>query len=436
VTVVGIDRGRKAAPPPRRSLSSYLLMPRPKDVVKGWLVVATYSIGVLSSGEVNAPSLLRAAVTVAAVELLVYQARYQWNDVRGFVADQKHPSGSARGRLPGPLSRAHAHVLASCAAAGLRLAIAGALIVILPRLHLVGLLGFAVLGVFGVAVAYEALRSLSTGRDELDRSRVRPGLVLLWLTVGAGYAVRGVIGLALALDVWNRPTLMIAAVATLWCYGIGFVTARWAVEVTAFAAVQDGRVTWNAGAEHAKEHQLALSRWIPAYITGGVTNTADWAPLAGRTPLTAPWNLATVAGGAAAALTGRLLAGWCSVHDALAVAAVGAVAALLAVYIPRWRALFVIVAALVLLGLLALLGSPKPLLADVPWSLLMSAYLFFITRTGARLHRANRLTRLAHPVTAALARAVVGGATWQAMQRSKDDKESDGAWASPRRRWN
>jgi hypothetical protein len=435
VTVVGIDRGRKAVPAPQRRLVSYLLMPRPKDVVKGWLVVLTYAIGVLSSGQLNAVSVLRAAVTVAAVELLVYQARYQWNDVRGFVADQKHPSGSARGRLPGPLARAQAHVPASCAVAGLRLALTGVLIVALPGLHLGGVLGFAVAGVFGVAVAYEVLRSLSTGRDELDVRSLRPRLVLLWLTVGAGYAVRGVIGLALALDLWRHPTLLVAAVATLWCYGIAFVTARWAVEVTAFAAIRDGRVTWNAGTEHAKEHQVALSRWIPSSVSSGVTETAHWAPLIGRTPLTAPWNLATIAAGAAAALTGRLLAGSCSVSDGLAVAALGAAVTLATVCVPRMRALVVVVAALLLLGFSALIDSPRPLLSTLPWCVLMAAYVFFTTRTTAKLSRPNRLTQLAGQLIAAVVRVVVGRATWQAMQSSGEHDENDMAWAIPRQRW-
>jgi hypothetical protein len=53
----------------------------------------------------------------AVLELLVYPARYQWNDVHGFVADQQHPGVQDRGRLPGPLDRARERVLASSAVA-------------------------------------------------------------------------------------------------------------------------------------------------------------------------------------------------------------------------------------------------------------------------------------------------------------------------------
>jgi hypothetical protein len=417
-------------------MAGYLLMPRPKDVVKGWLIVTTYAFGALSTGEFNAASVLRAVLVVAVVELLVYQARYQWNDVRGFVADQKHPSSRARGRLPGPLTRAHAHVSASCAVAALRLAATGAVIVALPGLHLGGVLGFAVAGVFGVAIAYELLRSLNTGRSGLGPPRVRPGLVLLWLTVGAGYAVRGVVGLALAVDLWKRPTLLLAALVTLWCYGVSFVTARWAVEATAFAAIRDGGVCWNADANQAREHQLALSRWMPSRVTADVTDTAVWAPLAERTALAAPWNLATVAAGAAAALTGRLLVGACSVHDGLAIAAVGAAATLAAVCSARRRNLVVALAALPLLGALALLNSPTPLLALSPWAVLMGAYLFFTSRTVAKLSRAGRLSALARRVVAAIVRVVVGRSTWQAMRRCAEHREEDRTCPIPSQRWN
>lgn len=433
VTVVGIHplRPRTAPPQRQRGLAGYLLLPRPKDLVKGWLVLVTYAVGVLSTGQLHTISLLRALLVVTVVELLVYQARYQWNDVRGFVADQNHPSSGDRGRLPGPLERARAHVAASCAVASLRLAITGALILALPGLHLGAVLGFSVAGVFGVAVAYELVRSLSTGRSGVTPAPVRPGVLLLWCTVGAGYAVRGLIGLALAVDLWRRPVVLIAATVTLWCYGVAFVTSRWAVEVTAFAAIRDGGVVWKADAVQAREHQLALARWIPARVADGVTEAADWAPL--RTPLRAPWNVATVVAAAAAAITGRLLAGPCPIWQGVAVAAVGAAAALVA-SISRRRAVVDAAGALLLWGTLAILHAPRPLLAVLPWVLLMGAHLFFTSRTLAKLSRRNRFAPTLRRVIAAAARIVVGRHTWQAMQRSGDRTEEQRAWViSPHR---
>ncbi len=436
VTVIGIHARRKhvASGGRSRSLAAYLLVPRPKDLAKGWLVVFACALGVLSTGEVRPVLILRALLVAGMVELLVYQARYQWNDVRGFVADQRHPSTTARGRLPGPLSRVRTHVSASCAVAALRLMLTGLLVVALPGLHLGGLMGFAVAGVFGVAIAYEVLRSVSTGRSGVMPAPIGPGVVLLWCTVGAGYVVRGVIGLALAVDLWRRPTLLVAAVVTLWCYGIAFVTSRWVVEATAFAAVRGTRVVWNVRADQAREHLLALVRWVPDHIAGGVTEVASWAPLRQRTALTAPWNVATIAAGGAAAVTGRLLCGPLSVPQSVIVAAVGAAATVIVVLTSR-RRLLLLGAALLLAATLMVLHSPRPALAVLPWLLLLSAYQFFTTRTLAKLSAPNVLAPVIGRLTAATVRIIVGPATWTALRYGGERRDEDRPWVIPPQPW-
>lgn len=418
MTAVGIhtQRASTASSPRERSLASYLLLPRPKDVTKGWLVVTTCTLGALSAGEVDGVLLLRELVTVTVLELLVYQARYQWNDVRGFVADQNHPSSSTRGRLPGPVTRARSRVSASCAVGAARLALAGVVILALPRLHLGGILVFGAAGVFGVAIVYELLRSAATGRPGAAHVPTR-GVVLLWLAVGCGYAVRGLVGLAVAVDPGKWPELFLAAVVALWGYGVTFVTCRWAVEATSFAAVRHGRVAWNARADQAREHQLALIRWLPCRVSAGVRSATEWAPLRERTAWTAPWNLAAVVAGGGAAVSGRLLVGPCPVGDIVSVAAAGAAATLIAVSISRRRALAIILAALLLLGSFSVTATPRPLLAGLPWLLMICAYYFFTTRTLANLSRSRRGARLAQRAMGTIARVVVGETTWQAMQR-------------------
>jgi len=403
--------------PPQQGLTRYLLLPRPRDLFKGGIIALTYALASLTTGGISAASVLRAMLVASVVELLVYQARYQWNDVRGFVADQKHPSSSGRRRLPGPVTRARAHVLASCTVAAARLAVTGVLIFALPGLHLGGVLGFAIAGVFGAAIAYEFLRSLSTSQSGTAAARIAPRVVLLWVTVGAGYAVRGLVGLGLAVDLWRRPILLVAATVTLWCYGIAFVSCRWAVEMTEFAEIRGGRVTWHARADQARQHQLALTRWIPARV-GDVADIVDWAPLRGRTPLTAPWNLATVVAGGAAAITGWLLIDSCSVKHAVVIGAVGAVATLIAVYTSRGRPLAAVAGALLLSGAYLFLAAPRPLSAVLPWLVVMIAYLSNTTRTLRKFRRPNRVLTLTCAVVVGIARLVVGRSTWEAMQRS------------------
>lgn len=434
MTAIGM-RTRQVLGPTRtgqRTLAGYLLMPRPKDLIKGLLVVATYLLGALGTGQLDSQSLARGLVVLAAVELLVYPARYQWNDVRGFVADQSHPSAAERGRLPGPLHKARAHVGASCAVAAARLAITGLLVVLLPSLHLSGLLTAAVAGVFGVAVVYEFLRSTSTGRSGAVPPPVRPGIVLLWCVVGAGYAVRGMVGLACAIDMGTRPMLAAGAAISLWCYGIAFVTARWAIEATAFATAENGRLTWTARADQAREHLLALARWLPQPIDLPHNDIRDWSPLAQRTAATAPWNLAMVGAGATAALSGRLLCGSCPVTEGLLIAIFGGLFTAAALWSAGRREITVATTALLVSGALTVLHGPRTALAVLPWLLLMGAYLFSTTRTLRKLERPNRLGRLARRIGAVTARRVVGAATWQALQPGGQSKRERHAWATPR----
>jgi hypothetical protein len=404
----------------RRTLIGYLAVPRPKDLFKALLMPVAFGMAVVVAGGTSAHTVLRAVVVLAALELLVYPARYQWNDVRGFAADQRHPAEADRGRLPGPLERARPHIVTSCVVALARLVVTAALPLLLPGLHLGAVLGWVVVGVFGVAVAYEALRAVGTGRTGEVPPPLRPVLVLLWVTVGAGYLVRGLTGLALVVDLRREPAVGVSAAVALWACGVAFVTSRWAIEATAFARLHLDRVSWTADAAHAREHLLALVRWLPkrpnhrdVALDG---SAAGWAALRGRTPLSAPWNLAMIVAGTAAALTGRLLTGHATPGEAALTATVGGLTAWATVRAPRGRSAATAVAAVVLLSVLALQDGPRPLLALLPWLAVMTAYLRFIGRSlrtmgglGSRLRAALGM------LLAPAARVTVGRDTWDVL---------------------
>ncbi|MVA77684.1 hypothetical protein GC722_16915 [Auraticoccus sp. F435] len=414
--------GRAAPPAGGRTMAGYLLVPRPGDAFKALLIPCAFLLGVLGAGGTDPRTVLRAAVVLLAVELLIYPARYQWNDVRGFAADQRHPSAKDRGRLPGPLERGREHILASCAVAAARLALVAGLVLALPQLHLGPLLALAAVAVFGVAAVYEWLRSAGTGRSEQVPAPLRPAVVAIWLAVGAGYAVRGLIGLGLALGLADRPVLAVAATVALWAYGIGFVTSRWAVEATAFCVLRGGEPVWTVQAQHAREHLTALVRWLPAraeHVADG-TPGADWAPLRGRTSPLAPWNLAFVVAGGAAALTGWEFSPPGAAWPPAAAVAVGGALLTLAVVVapPRARRVVTGAGALLLLVGVVLLGSATPSAASVvavlPWLVVMLAY---VTATRNSLSTmgswARPLTRPVGAALGALARWVVGSSAWE-----------------------
>jgi fructose-1,6-bisphosphatase/inositol monophosphatase family enzyme len=395
-------------------------MPRPKDLVKGTLIPVTYLVGAVAAGGVTTESLTRAAVTVAAVELLVYPARYQWNDVRGFVADQRHPDSASRGRLPGPVNLARSHVLTSCVVAALRLLGVGVLVAALPAQHLGGVLAFAIVGVFGVAAAYEWLRSRFTGRTVRIPPPLRVGVLLIWLVVGAGYAVRGLIGLALAIDVQAHPLLAVSAAVTLWAYGVAFVTSRWAVEALAFASERDGRVVFQARASQAREHLLVLVCWLPSRLASPGLGIERWTPLSERTSPVAPWNVAMLVAGTASGITGRLLCGPASGVHLLVAAGSAAVITTVAVVVTRARPVIVLAGGGALAACLMLTSAQRPLVGVLPWVLVSMAYLFFSSRSRHALGRSGVLSRWTKAAAASVGRSILGDETWAAVHAVDD----------------
>jgi hypothetical protein len=377
-----------------RSLVSYLLLPRPGDLIKAWIFPAAFALGVLADGGASGPEIARAALVWAALELLIYQSRYQWNDIRGFEADQRHPDCAGRGRLPGPPGRGRRHITASATVAAGRL---GLLVVFAaaPPLRLGwALLGLA-LAVFAIAALYEFLRSRATGRSDRVPPRPTSAILAVWAVVGGGYAIRGVSGLAFAIPLAHRPELSLLAAVAFWAFGVAFVTSRWALEALSFAHLDGrGRLAWRVAPGQAREHTLALARWLPApgaeaMVSGREGSLADWRPLAGSVSTFAPWNLATFLATAAAAPAGCLL---CDAAGPLSVAVAAAVGAALVSPVlmasGRHRLAWAWSAAAVAI-LLATETSPRPLLAVLPWLLVLATHLFCTTQC---------LRTLPHPV--------------------------------------
>jgi hypothetical protein len=377
-----------------RTLTSYLLLPRPKDLVKALIAPSAFAVGALVEGGVARERLGVALLVWLALELLVYQARYQWNDIRGFEADQQHPDGPARGRLPGPLDRARERKAASAGVAAARIALTGLLALAFPSVA--PLLLLLTVGVFGIAAVYEALRTAATGRcDEVPCPLTAP-LVGLWVFVGAGYALRGMTGLALATDLTDRPGTAAAAAVAMWSLGVVFVTARWALEAMPFARLVDGQVRWQCGADKAREHTLGLVRWVPPQADprdlAAPDDPSRWRALHGRTPLSAPWSTGSVVAGAAAALAGHLLVGGAA---GVPVLLLGGLAALGCLLVPRHRLPAALAAAAALTAAQVALGTDRPLVAAVPWLVVALAHASFTSQCTADLgHPLHRLTAL------------------------------------------
>jgi hypothetical protein len=374
-----------------RSLTSYLLLPRPGDLVKMLFFPVSFLLGCVSREVPDLGTVVRAAAVWLVLELLVYQARYQWNDIRGFAADQRHADGD-RGRLPGPWERRRSRIAWSAGTAVAKVVLALGVGVALGHgtEQVVALL---CVGVFLSAAAYEALRSIATGRSAAVPARATTGVVGIWILIGAGYALRAVSGLGMAVDLGNPSALLPVAVATCWLFGIAWITSRWAVEATASAVLgPDGELEWRVTPDQAREHLLALVRWLPARPPTSTTDLRRWRPVRGCPSPSAPWFVAGVLTSAGAALTGALLADPAVGATALVLIGLAGLVAGVGVHVAGiHRALAVALGAALTWAVVAVNGLETPALAVLPWLVASIAQQRYLVQDRASLGQLGQL---------------------------------------------
>lgn len=86
---------------------SYFLYTRPPEIIKGFFVLLGFAIGTYYNYAINNvvwydsiwQTFSQFGVVFIIVEVLTYQVRYQWNDIRGYVEDKNHVEGKSRKRL-------------------------------------------------------------------------------------------------------------------------------------------------------------------------------------------------------------------------------------------------------------------------------------------------------------------------------------------------
>jgi hypothetical protein len=430
-----------------RSVAGYLLLPRPQDLVKWAVLPATFGFAVAITGAPGAAATVRAVVVWLVLEYLVYQARYQVNDVRGFVADQTHPSRQDRRRLPGPLGAARVRTAQSLTVAALRLVVAAGVVLVLPGLHLAAPVAVGAAVVLVSMVPYEVLRGREDRAGPSDGSQPAPAL---WWMIGTGYALRGVLGVALAVPAGVEPLVAVLCLVTLGATGVVFVTLTWALEATSLAATAEppaGRPDPAAYRYAGPAHLVGLSRYFRPGLTGSDVDEvppgapgADvehphatlrhWHPVRRGSAWDAPWNLAVVPACSAAAALGVALAGGAGA----AVVACVLVGAVTGVGLSRTRGrgrlgwLVAGCASVTAYGWGAGMGVPP--VAAVPLVAAGGLYVAFVTSSWDSLKRAaselaHRCAVVAGSAARGALRTVVGPSTW-ALVRSGSDGASGG----------
>ncbi|KQY44362.1 hypothetical protein [Cellulomonas sp. Root137] len=407
---------RPARPPGTRSLTQYLLLPRPDSIPKAFLIVVAAALAAVVDGVSLGGTVWTVLLGVVVFELLLYQSRYQLNDIRGLEEDTSDPAAAERQRLPVRPGEARFAVRASLVVAAARIYAAVCLTLFL-----------APPGQVVMAVAAALLVILSAIYELL---RARSGARLVGVVLALGYALRAGVGVALVEAArWPHPEIVagdLVIVVVGAAFGSMFVAMTWTLHAVCQAgpvgADWDVPTGWRS--DQARPHLAPLLQFVDLAHWEGA-RPADWKvvqALRPRTSLVAPWNLSVLV---AAAGAGWLLVAWRHVDAITAVSAVVCLAiAVVLTQTTSRGALVGIVSALVLGGAIAAsvlvdtVPAGAPLISAVPLLCILATYrvlaassYFEVKSTGARAGAA------AKQAWDRAFRAVIGGKTAATLER-------------------
>jgi hypothetical protein len=406
---------------PGRSLAGYLLFPRPADVVKWLFVPIAMTVGFLhaASNPHWRASVLWCGVAWLVFEFLVYQARYQWNDIRGAADDAEHPASAERMRLPVRRNGLRGAVLVSAGVIVLRMGGALALAVFLAPPWVRSVLLVSTAAVWALALAYEGARSRSGGG--------LPAAVVIWVLVGGGYAIRAAVGLALAgVLPWGASAsafwgFSIAA----WAIGIVFVTMTWVIEATGHCSgVLPGVLRYPSEVLTRKPHLLHLPTFAGIEVRPGPAgpSAAGQAPLARPLPLISPWNLGLVlAMGFGLVASIPAAPAWVHAASFAVMACVTAVLARTSRPLVLWSVAVVVLAGV---GCAAQVATPGAWVVPViATAVFQGVYIVFrgmsysdLLAFGAQVDRVSGfLRRVPARVFIGVLRRLIGRKTWQVL---------------------
>ncbi len=411
-----------------RSLVSYLIFPRPEDWIK-WLIAPGVFLATAWSQD-NFSQWPRFLALWLILEYLIYEARYQWNDIRGITDDRSHAERRARGRLPaGPDGQIKRSVLISIWIALARLGLA---VFLGWWLNLEGPVLLLLAVVFLVAIFYERLRSV---RARSVPARPTLTAMAIWLVVGLGYGVRAGLGFIVG-GYQARSWQALAGIACFVTFGIMFVLLTWVLEAMSFCRTDTwGR--WRADPRsNAKTHVMLLLNYVPVklYRAGYLPNSkGPFKPRQG-TPepvlmahgkILTPWNYALTASAGFGGALGAALAHAKPTHISVTVLVFASLA--FALFLVRCdfqvtRMLTVAIGYVTITGAAAAFSAlPYLVLAGAPWLTISLLYSFFrgssyrdLNDFGYQLKILIIKSLRVFPVTGILLlRVVVGDATWR-----------------------
>lgn len=282
----------------------YFVYPKIKDIHKVFLLIWGFMTGIfLGNGgvsiSINPEQFINLLILIVVFDFLTYQARYQWNDVRGLREDMEEKK---EGRLPAALIGTHMAVAVSLVIIIIKI-LSAILISLIWRGRMRRVLLISILLIMVCSILYEAARTLQKVWATLFIVclgyiiRFFSGLWAAWPDIWS-VQFRNIMlsmsdALSALLNIWNADIKVItgddfrAAVilllAAYGCYGAYSVFLPWTHE-----AIRQK----NKGREIRKLHYCYLYNKIEDRhidFTGGGQQ-----PLRGKGKISDPWNIAYI----------------------------------------------------------------------------------------------------------------------------------------------
>lgn len=267
-------------------LLKYFIYPKLKDIQKPALILIGYLFGIFLSNGMTLPPLTaeqvkQLIITLVVIDGLIYQARYQWNDIRGLSEDVKAKKSD---RLPVEiLGTRNAVRLSSC--------------VIAAKLILAGVISCRMLDTIGRVLMIGGASIIVTA-ILYEIARAKKAVKCIYVLVSLGYPLRLLIGIFAA---WpailsGRLTIGVAVLPKYTLFGLLLILFLAYAFLGAFSACLpwvheaiDQRMHLN---DFTKTHYADLFKKVeerydsltPAELRRG------WSPLYERGKISDPWN--------------------------------------------------------------------------------------------------------------------------------------------------
>lgn len=259
------------------SVLLYFIYPKVKDIQKVFLLILGFFTGIFfQKGNINVSfnEILNLLVALMVIEFLVYQARYQWNDIRGVKGDIEDGKTD---RLPVQVLGKKNAVMVSLSIIIFKVIVAAIIISLVPK-KLSHQLGVSVIIIIICSILYETMRTIKNTYG-------------IFLTVSLGYAIRFGIGVWIAhpslfndgfvmSDLVNSQIIFVLLLLAYMCLGEFAAILPWIHEI-------------NIGDQNStiKKHKSFLYNIIKDRIKSGGTSDA----LKENGKVTDLWNSAYIA---------------------------------------------------------------------------------------------------------------------------------------------